>query len=52
MPSSGHSGPYLFCQYTMSGTPTAVGVRVAARKEAGADLVVGYPARGVEEFLA
>jgi len=36
--------------YALVGTPTAVGERVAALKEAGADVVVGYPARGVDEF--
>jgi hypothetical protein len=38
--------------YALVGSPADVGERVANLKEAGADLVVGYPARGVEEFLA
>jgi hypothetical protein len=37
--------------YALVGTPAAVGDRVARLKDAGADLVVGYPARGVEEFV-
>jgi hypothetical protein len=37
--------------YALVGTPEAVGERVAALKDAGADLVVGYPARGVAEFV-
>jgi hypothetical protein len=37
--------------YALVGSPEAVGERVAALKDAGADLVVGYPARGVAEFL-
>jgi hypothetical protein len=37
--------------FALVGTPEAVGERVADLKSAGADLVVGYPARGVEEFL-
>ena len=37
--------------YALVGSPEAVGDRVAALKAAGADTVVGYPARGVEEFL-
>lgn len=37
--------------YALVGTPQTVGERVAALKEAGADIVVGYPARGIEEFL-
>ncbi|MFC4548964.1 MULTISPECIES: DUF7388 family protein [Halorussus] len=38
--------------YALVGTPERVGERVAALKEAGADIVVGYPARGIEEFVA
>jgi len=38
--------------FALVGTPAEVGDRVARLKEAGADVVVGYPARGVEEFLA
>ncbi|WP_134670832.1 DUF7388 family protein [Halorussus marinus] len=38
--------------YALVGTPTAVGEQVAALKEAGADLVVGYPARGVEALVS
>jgi len=37
--------------YALVGAPAAVGERVADLKAAGADLVVGYPARGVEEFV-
>ncbi|WP_101296246.1 DUF7388 family protein [Halegenticoccus soli] len=37
--------------YALVGAPAEVGDRVRALKEAGADVVVGYPARGVEEFL-
>lgn len=37
--------------YALVGTPAEVGERVAALKAAGADLVVGYPARGIEEFV-
>ncbi|MFC4449394.1 DUF7388 family protein [Halorussus aquaticus] len=37
--------------YALVGTPAEVGERVAALKDAGADLVVGYPARGIEEFV-
>ncbi|WP_129114803.1 DUF7388 family protein [Halegenticoccus tardaugens] len=37
--------------YALVGAPEAVGERVRALKDAGADVVVGYPARGVEEFL-
>lgn len=37
--------------YALVGSPTEVRERVATLKEAGADLVVGYPARGVEEFV-
>lgn len=33
--------------YALIGTPDEVGDRVAALKDAGADLVVGYPARGL-----
>ncbi|ESP88965.1 luciferase-like monooxygenase [Candidatus Halobonum tyrrellensis G22] len=36
--------------YALVGDPDTVGDRVAALKEAGADLVVGYPAAGVETF--
>jgi hypothetical protein len=38
--------------FALIGTPAEVGDRVARLKDAGADVVVGYPARGVEEFLA
>lgn len=37
--------------YALVGSPAKVGERVSELKDAGADLVVGYPARGVEEFL-
>jgi hypothetical protein len=37
--------------YALVGRPAEVGERVAALKDAGADLVVGYPARGIEEFV-
>ncbi|MFC7080921.1 DUF7388 family protein [Halorussus caseinilyticus] len=37
--------------YALVGTPAEVGERIAALKDAGADLVVGYPARGIEEFV-
>jgi len=37
--------------YALVGRPDEVGERVADLKAAGADLVVGYPARGIEEFL-
>ena len=37
--------------YALVGTQAQVGERVAALKSAGADVVVGYPARGIEEFL-
>lgn len=36
--------------YALVGDPDAVGERVAALKDAGADYVVGYPAAGVETF--
>jgi len=36
--------------FALVGTPSTVGERVAALKEAGADAVVGYPARGPDEF--
>ncbi|WP_132057390.1 DUF7388 family protein [Halorussus amylolyticus] len=36
--------------YALVGTPGEVAERVDALKQAGADTVVGYPARGVEEF--
>ncbi|WP_135830588.1 DUF7388 family protein [Halorussus halobius] len=36
--------------YALVGRPAEVGERVADLKAAGADLVVGYPARGLEEF--
>ncbi|WP_128477712.1 DUF7388 family protein [Halorussus pelagicus] len=38
--------------YALVGSPAEVGERVADLKAAGADLVVGYPARGVEEFVS
>ncbi|MFB6155753.1 MAG: luciferase [Haloferacaceae archaeon] len=38
--------------FALTGTPEAVGDRVRTLKEAGADVVVGYPARGVSEFVA
>ncbi|PSP76102.1 luciferase [Halobacteriales archaeon QS_1_68_20] len=37
--------------YALVGTAADVRERVRALKDAGADYVVGYPARGVEEFL-
>ncbi|USZ68936.1 luciferase [Halorussus salilacus] len=37
--------------YALVGTPAEVGERVADLKGAGADTVVGYPARGIGEFL-
>jgi hypothetical protein len=37
--------------YALVGTPETVGERVAALREAGVDTVVGYPARGIEEFV-
>ncbi|WP_458206185.1 DUF7388 family protein [Haladaptatus sp. NG-SE-30] len=37
--------------FTLVGTADQVGEQVAALKDAGADYVVGYPARGVETFL-
>ncbi|WP_049971269.1 DUF7388 family protein [Haladaptatus cibarius] len=37
--------------FALVGTETEVGERIAELKDAGADLVVGYPARGVESFL-
>jgi hypothetical protein len=36
--------------YALTGTPDEVGERVRRLKDAGADVVVGYPARGVSEF--
>lgn len=38
--------------YALVGSPDAVREQVAALKGAGADHVVGYPARGIDEFLA
>ncbi|WP_227355266.1 LLM class flavin-dependent oxidoreductase [Haladaptatus salinisoli] len=37
--------------FALVGTAAEVGERVAELKDAGADWVVGYPARGVESFL-
>ncbi|WP_137283593.1 DUF7388 family protein [Halorussus salinisoli] len=37
--------------YALVGTPAEIGEQVARLKEVGADLVVGYPARGIEEFV-
>lgn len=37
--------------YALVGDGARVGERVDALKDAGADLVVGYPARGLSEFL-
>jgi len=37
--------------YALVGTPPRVRERVTALKEAGVDTVVGYPARGVDEFV-
>ena len=37
--------------YALVGSSATVAERVGALKEAGADLVVGYPARGIEEFV-
>jgi hypothetical protein len=36
--------------FALVGTAETVRTRVSALKDAGADIVVGYPARGVEEF--
>ncbi|MEF8779288.1 MAG: luciferase [Haloferacaceae archaeon] len=36
--------------YALVGAPETVRDRVDALREAGADVVVGYPARGIEEF--
>ncbi|MFB6130920.1 MAG: luciferase [Salinigranum sp.] len=38
-------------EYALVGDPDAVAERVAALREAGATLVVGNPARGLEEFV-
>lgn len=37
--------------YALVGSPDDVGQRVRVLKDAGADAVVGYPARGIDEFL-
>lgn len=37
--------------YALVGSPEQVGDRVQELKDLGADVVVGYPARGVDEFL-
>ncbi|WP_158057705.1 DUF7388 family protein [Halorussus halophilus] len=37
--------------YALVGTRERVGERVTTLRDAGADTVVGYPARGIEEFL-
>ncbi|SEO42240.1 hypothetical protein SAMN04487948_102352 [Halogranum amylolyticum] len=37
--------------YTLVGTPEEVGQRVRELKALGVDVVAGYPARGVDEFL-
>lgn len=37
--------------FALVGTPEAVRKQVRALREAGADTVVGYPARGIESFL-
>jgi hypothetical protein len=37
--------------YALVGTPETVGGRVERLHEIGVDTVVGYPARGIEEFL-
>ncbi|MFC5367400.1 DUF7388 family protein [Salinirubrum litoreum] len=37
--------------YALVGTPETVGERVERLHETGVDTVVGYPARGIEEFL-
>ncbi|SIQ89670.1 hypothetical protein SAMN05421858_0730 [Haladaptatus litoreus] len=37
--------------FALVGTEEEVGERITELKDAGADLVVGYPARGVESFL-
>jgi alkanesulfonate monooxygenase SsuD/methylene tetrahydromethanopterin reductase-like flavin-dependent oxidoreductase (luciferase family) len=37
--------------YALVGTPETVGDRVDRLHEVGVDTVVGYPARGIEEFL-
>lgn len=38
--------------YALVGSPATIRERVAALRGAGADHVVGYPARGIGEFLA
>ncbi len=38
--------------FALVGSPEAVGERVADLRDAGVDRVVGYPARGIEAFLA
>ncbi len=37
--------------FALVGTETDVGERITELKDAGADLVVGYPARGIDSFL-
>ncbi|GAA0244538.1 DUF7388 family protein [Haladaptatus pallidirubidus] len=37
--------------FALVGTEAEIGARVSELKDAGADIVVGYPARGVEPFL-
>jgi alkanesulfonate monooxygenase SsuD/methylene tetrahydromethanopterin reductase-like flavin-dependent oxidoreductase (luciferase family) len=37
--------------YALVGTPPTVADRVEDLKDAGADVVVGYPARGIDDFL-
>jgi hypothetical protein len=37
--------------YALVGSPDTVGQRVQELRDVGADVVVGYPARGVDEFL-
>ncbi|WP_338741698.1 DUF7388 family protein [Haloplanus salilacus] len=52
--ASGHTREVLCAaaeDFALTGTPEAVGERVAALKEAGATTVVGYPARGVGDLL-
>lgn len=37
--------------YALTGTPEAVRKKVERLKESGVDYVVGYPARGIDEFI-
>jgi alkanesulfonate monooxygenase SsuD/methylene tetrahydromethanopterin reductase-like flavin-dependent oxidoreductase (luciferase family) len=38
--------------YALCGTPQDVREQVAELEAAGVDSVIGYPARGIEEFLS